>query len=760
MPRNSAFQLTVLTTAGANATKTFYKSEGSIQVEGYGKAKYFTADTIDIDRKGEWLRKLGPKKHSFVILGEPIDWKPGEQKRRLSSTRDESSATIRDVPRALMPIDVDHIDFEPWAEIDDGEQLALELLERLGLKGIECVWHLTSGHGFFGKYRARLWITLSDPATAADMKAYAKSQWGDDKIDTGKALKSVVDFSVYQPQQPIYTANPILTDEIESPVTQRVGYIEGDALKIVVKKTKPAQGKPDDPNVQLLTEAGFYIGQLKPGQHMIHCPWEDEHTPGPARDDDTFYFEPHFNGHDIPAFKCHHDSCSGKKWDNVADLLEDDEQVVEPNWVYVYRLNRFWDARDGVLVDKDTYNATHAGVQGGKGLPHERFMAMKKSLKADDIEFVPGQPRFYNKGRVRMLNTYVDQRIAPDSTIGVEPWDEHLRWLIPDERSREVLCDWLAYTYQRPGDKIAWAPVLYSRSYGVGKTTVFNALAECIGRSMVSEPTQSELEDKFNGWCYGKLLVKIEELRSGDKYHVVEKLKPIIANPTLSIRRLYQGEFVAANVANVCASTNHMQALPLEQGDRRWMLIQCVEAGLEERRPRMRELHRWLSQVGYGGIAHWLAARDVSGFQPRGEAPNTELRDVVAEASMTEFDRAVELCDVFDSAGLISSAVISEYLSQNNCRFSDRRLGLIAKRRGWVTLPGQASRILIGGRKVNFWVSGRTSPLAISAFSAKKPAERERLHTNMLNQLVFAPAGKRAGPEAEEGESDDPEALI
>lgn len=738
---NRAMQLTVLTTLGVNAVKTYSGSSGSIKVEGYGRAKNFTAQTIDIDRKGRWLEKLRDKKHSFVVLGEPKDWKKGEKKRRLSSDRDGTEATLIDVPRALMPIDVDNLDFEPMAEFDDGEMLALELLDRLKIKGIACTWHLTNSHGFFGKHRARLWIELATPATAAQMKEWARSKWGGQKVDVNGIPKNLVDFSVLQCQQPIYTGDPIL-DGVESPVDKRIGFIEGDALELrLPKETKKKKGAPEDENIAKLTDAGLYIERLKPGQHMIECPWEDEHT-GASRNDDTFYFEPHHNGHDIPAFKCHHDSCSKRRWSDVVEFMgeevgpDDTDEERAPNWVYIHRLKSFWDARDGALIDRESYDSTHAGVKG-KGKPSERFMAMKRSEKCDVAEFLPGAERFVTRGKVRALNTYIDQRVEPDAAIDVTPWTDHLQWLVPNARDREHLMDWLAWCYQHPGQKITWAPILYSKSFGVGKTTVFDCLGECVGKVMVSEPTQAELEDKFNDWCYGKLLVKIEELMSGDKFHVAEKLKPVVANPSLSIRRMHQTGFVVANVANVCASTNHMQALPIEKGDRRYMLIQCVEADTHERRPRMKAFHRWLSEVGHGGVAHWLNERDLSEFNPKGEAPMTELKGVVAEASMTDFERAVELCDVFDKAGIISSAMISEFLTQNLCKVNDHKLGLIAIRRKWLTLPNQEGRILIGNRKLTFWLSKGTNTLELRRFAAKKPAERERIHSNLVAKLVF-----------------------
>src|SRR5690606_14739788 len=140
-----------------------------------------------------------------------------------------------------------------------------------------------------------------------------------------------------------------------------------------------------------------------------------------------------------------------------------------------------------------------------------------------------------------------------------------------------------------------------------------------------SEPTQSDLNDKFTDWCFGKILVKIEELKSGDRYEVANKLKPVVANPTVNVRAMYQTGFSVKNTANVCASTNHMQALPIERGDRRWMFVQCIEAESFERSKHMRAFHKWLGREGHGGIAAWLAERDVSRFTPTTEAPMTSL---------------------------------------------------------------------------------------------------------------------------------------
>lgn len=108
-------------------------------------------------------------------------------------------------------------------------------------------------------------------------------------------------------------------------MSRRHGRIDGGRWAPVTqhrdKGREDEADDADDENIARLDAAGLYIRRYRPGQHCIRCPWEELHSDA-ERDDDTFYFEPHFNGHDIPAFKCHHTNGHGeKKWEDVVQKL-------------------------------------------------------------------------------------------------------------------------------------------------------------------------------------------------------------------------------------------------------------------------------------------------------------------------------------------------------------------------------------------------------------------------------------------------------
>lgn len=83
-------------------------------------------------------------------------------------------------------------------------------------------WKLSSSAGHPAKpgsdLRCHIWFWLSEPASSARLKAYAKS------------LGLAVDLKVLHPIQPFYTAAPIFDDGVDDPVEKRWGFVPGPAV--------------------------------------------------------------------------------------------------------------------------------------------------------------------------------------------------------------------------------------------------------------------------------------------------------------------------------------------------------------------------------------------------------------------------------------------------------------------------------------------------------------------------------------------------
>lgn len=736
MTDSESGRLTLLTARGKAAHKVFARgADGKIEVTGYGRPFKFKQQSITLDPDGRWLRELATKRESFCIMGRPVGWPAGETRRRLSSERDGEETTVEPAAREWLPIDIDELWFEPISDLIDGRGIALEVMSELGLRGAHAVWQLTNSHGIEDRVRLRLWVWLARAHELDEMKSWAKAH-----IDEERAL----DLTVYRPAQPIYTASPVFRG-VRDPMRghPRIGRIRGDRVSLGTRSRKDkrrGQDAQDGSVLAHLKREGWWIRRLKPGQHCVRCPWEDQHS-GETRDDDTFYFEAHHNGHDADAFVCHHNSCSerrlleflgevgysefdpvpererkGRDRGEEADASSASEEAAR--WVYISRRQMFWDPRDGELVTPQAFDMMFARTTR-RGKASERFLKNQSNTIVDTMEFAPGRERVYTEGSLRVLNTYVDARVT--GRMGdASPWLRHIEWLIPGEAEREWLCDWMSWHYQNPGRKVVTAPVLWG-GQGNGKTTLFDTLGFCIGERYVSRPTTQQLDGAFNGWAFGKLLVIVEELMAEDAHAIVEKLKPIVSNPTIDIRMMYREAFRAANVCAVAACTNHMASIPLGEDDRRFALIETRSHTdqIRAREPRLRELHAWLESGGREIVASWLGSRSLRDFGPMRRAPQTRLKDVVQEATQTRLTRAVDLARVFDDEKLVSSQALSSFLSRNECDLAFQKLGAVAHARGWA----KAARWQQGGVRVTLW-SPSGHPEAIERYEALERPER------------------------------------
>jgi len=98
--------------------------------------------------------------------------------------------------------------------------------------------------------------------------------------------------------------------------------------------------------------------------------------------------------------------------------------------------------------------------------------------------------------------------------------------------------------------------------------------------------------------------------------------------------------------------------------------------------------------------------------------------------STKELERAISLCEAFDEAEVVTSSAIVEYLENNGCTLSVKRLGLIVSRRKWFGLPGQDGRVRHNGRRITIWSPGGHQKI-LRGVSSMDPAFRN----NYLNKI-------------------------
>lgn len=117
----------------------------------------------------------------------------------------------------------------------------------------------------------------------------------------------------------------------------------------------------------------------------------------------------------------------------------------------------------------------------------------------------------------------------------------------------------------------AW---VWQGTQGTGKGVLFHQIITPLLREVnVVSKRMEELESEFTGFMENTFVVFIDEIEAGKSlYHskVTAKLKNLIVEPTISIRRMYTPAYMAPNYANIIFASNKPAAVEIAPDDRRF----------------------------------------------------------------------------------------------------------------------------------------------------------------------------------------------
>jgi putative DNA primase/helicase len=182
------------------------------------------------------------------------------------------------------------------------------------------------------------------------------------------------------------------------------------------------------------------------------------------------------------------------------------------------------------------------------------------------MTYAPGKPT-YHEGA---FNRWRGLASSPKSG-DVSPWNELLNFLFPGSLAeRKYFEQWIAYPLQHLGTKLKTAVVLYSRTEGVGKNILVEAVERIYGTN-AKEIGGDQLYKDFNSWQRDKQFIVGDEVQGGhDKREVIELLKRFITSPTFEINEKYKPHYSIPNVANFIFLTNNPDPFYIADEDRRF----------------------------------------------------------------------------------------------------------------------------------------------------------------------------------------------
>lgn len=313
-------------------------------------------------------------------------------------------------------------------------------------------------------------------------------------------------------------------------------------------------------------------------------------------------------------------------------------------FAYVLDDDAYFDIGDRREVSRSSFNALFRHI-GCKSIHNARKIEAsacfdenreaKGAATIVGVTYAAGGDVFVTRDGQQYGNRWRDAR--PEPVPGdVSRWLTHLERLIPVDFEREHLLNVMAHKVQFPGHKINHA-VLMGGTHGSGKDTLFAPFFWAIGGASKTNCSLVKNEDLTSQWGYALEceVMEIAELRQSeakDRRSLENTLKPIIAAPPelLPINRKGLHPYMALNRVLVVAFSNERAAITISTEDRRWF---CLWAECEKL-PEAEAVGLWnwyKNRGGFEAVAHYLATRDVSAFNPSAPPPMTEAKAIMTE---------------------------------------------------------------------------------------------------------------------------------
>jgi hypothetical protein len=315
------------------------------------------------------------------------------------------------------------------------------------------------------------------------------------------------------------------------------------------------------------------------------------------------------------------------------------------------------------------------------------------------------------------------------ATVDVRPFIEQVEYLIEDATERAAFLDWLAHIEQHPGVLPHYGWLHIARNTGTGRNWLASVLAR-VWRGYVAPNVDlpALLESQFNGPLSGRVLAMVDEVQEGggeNPFRHANRLKSLVNAEERIINPKFGRMYRERNSCRWLVFSNHENALPLNDTDRRWRVVMHKAA---PRSPaEYAKLYGLLDDPAFiNAVGSWLRVRDIRTFNPGERPPMNEAKRaaVVASKSLTQ-QHAEELVrrwpvDIITNADVVEILGNGEKtVSHTAIRRSMNEAGAVQYREGGlVKVRGRTARCWIL-RNAQQWIDAAPVQIATEAVRAR-----------------------------------------
>jgi DR0530-like primase len=273
-------------------------------------------------------------------------------------------------------------------------------------------------------------------------------------------------------------------------------------------------------------------------------------------------------------------------------LTEAIEQFETPEymqkWVYVLNGDKFYDTKERLSVSPASFDTLiyHSvpNAMSMKMRPQDLALRAYKIPKVIDAVYMPtmgGLFKFSERSKYQYINAYNGDNVPDEPAVfskgdleAIELVEKHFEHMIEDPREREIFRQWVAYQVQYTGYTLGWAVFLHGVG-GDGKSFFHYLISAMIGKENAKIVSQDAMKSGFTKWATNLSFGTVEEVHlAGVKgVEIYDKLKTIIASPTIAMIAKGKDEINVPNTANYLFLSNRLAALPIDSSDRRIFAI-------------------------------------------------------------------------------------------------------------------------------------------------------------------------------------------
>jgi hypothetical protein len=261
----------------------------------------------------------------------------------------------------------------------------------------------------------------------------------------------------------------------------------------------------------------------------------------------------------------------------------------------------------------------------------------------ETISFVPGCSLSTQdpKGRSAM-NLWRPRKsvAAPENwTLLVEPFLDHIHWLFGEYA--ENFIDWLAHIEQHPGTLPHYGFLHIAKQQGMGRNWISSVLARVFkGYCAPSFDLMGALNTGFNEPLGRRLLAIVDEIHetSGSNWKHANSLKKIMTEEYRTINAKHVRQYEEFNCCRFLMFSNHENALPLNDKDRRWFVV--ASGGLPKPNQYYKKLYGHLKDQAFiDAVVTLLRTRNLSEFNPGERPPMTMAKTELVKQAQSEEER-------------------------------------------------------------------------------------------------------------------------